>query len=189
MKFYFLLMLILIVGGCGKDRGNGGSAELEENGVYRVVLTTVNPHIPGNNAYGTAEIIPQENEEVKIRVDVIDAHGHITHHQEIASGSCPTLPGSDHNGDGVVDAREANTTTHIELKSNGNSPISSSLGNYSFTDTISKSELENLQGKVLLVRGVRTANVPPTASSISDLSASEALPVACGPIVFVPHEG
>ncbi|MCM2349385.1 MAG: hypothetical protein NDI69_05135 [Bacteriovoracaceae bacterium] len=185
-----LSMLVVSCGSYNDDDSDYSSGtppqeEQSQEGTFRAVLNPENPDI--SNATAAAQISIQGDE---IKAQVFFGNGEETiHAQHIHSGTrCPTIE-DDSNGDGVIDANEAQAVygpAIIPL----DSELSTTIGNFptgasyvydesgSFSQLLSNFNLQglNVEGKVINIHGVpESVELPPTAQG-----GKAAFPITCG---------
>lgn len=203
--FIFTLASILMVS-CGQD-GSGGAASqgistLSEGSQYRVILETLNGSVTGNNTTGTS-ILRKDGEEFLVKVYINDSHAGVSHLQSITSGGeCPGQQ-NDVNADGIIDAAEGEAvygTPVLYLDGDLTTQdltdaIFPRASSYSYQQTIKLDALaltmnqnSSLEGRTMVIHGVRTGSVPATAVGVSGQSPEASLPIACGKIVRVDPE-
>lgn len=216
----FILFLIL---SCGKDGNHSTQApdsptiveeqvlRQEDAGQYRVVLSTLNTQIPGNETTGNATIdISADSFAVKVRT--LGAPVGNKSQSIHMPGACPT-ESNDSNGDGIIDASEAQSAYGLNLI-----PLDSDLneqqvgenidltGSYNYSEEASLSslladlytvlpegetrykklatnEFLNLAGRQLVIYGVSSSiPLPDSVGTINNQPPEATLPIACGTI-------
>jgi hypothetical protein len=164
-KFFSTILIgtcLLTLASCGNDNddssnGSTGSGareeqQLDDQGVYRAVLSPLNTNVAGNTS-GTVEI-RVEGDEVIAESNVTGAPAGVKHLQNITFSSACPAENADVNNDSFVDAAEAAVSTGpilIPLDSdlsdqlNGMSygPIANSAGMYFYRRS---STLSNILG-------------------------------------------
>jgi hypothetical protein len=207
MKKQVSPLILILFFSCGNNENDAaqfpqqidhGHSQHHHEEIYRSVLHTINPQIKSNKASGTAEI-KISDDEIDLRVTMIDAPEKIRHLQYIASGpDCPTLD-ADLNGDGFIDLPEVianDGKIFIPLNKNldfltselRNFPLANHEGYYNYLKnnsfhllTEDLNEGINLEDRHLIVLGVsKRINLPESIGEISELSKEASLPIACG---------
>ncbi len=212
---YLMGACILTLAACGKDSSKSSSqtqAELvqEEQGIYRAVLATLNPGVNQNKSFGTAAITVA-GDEFKVKINMINTPGNVTHLQEVRTGKrCPEAQ-DDANKDGFIDHLEGSKAfgnmlipldgdLNSQIAENKKLPQSNSTGSYSYSETASLSRLLadlkqfsdlelNLSGRHFVVYSIpASVKLPATVAAIEGLTPNQSLPIACGKIVRIPEE-
>lgn len=166
---------------------------------YKITFNPINSEIAGNVS-GTGSIdITAEN--LSIMLNIEGTAPSTQHAQFIYSGTqCPTTA-NDTNGDGLVDAIEAqndngtsiltlNDKLSEKLELNG-FPESDEKGSYFYQKTgIIPSSLKDLEGKTIQIHGVsKEESLPDTVLTVPGLTENASLPIACGVIESVADTG
>jgi hypothetical protein len=181
-----------------------------ERRVYVAELRPMNAETAGHETMGNAQFTI-EGDRLTIEIDVEGAPPGIVHWQHFhgfkdgREARCPT-EAADKNGDHVVDLLETETasgTTMVPFDENpaamdvahGTYPKASATGSYTYTETVSLSELGNavskafdgakvdLARRVVFVHGVAPeTKLPSSVASLGPIPAYVTLPIACGEI-------
>jgi hypothetical protein len=194
-----LFFCLTLMAACGKKEAGEKPVNTDRSFIrtenYRVVLTNLNSNISGNGAYGTASF-KVNDEDLEIQINIIDSHANISHQQILyEKGQCPSLR-HDTNADGVIEASEAKSIYgNIFLPLNVEDsvfPHANNSGNYTYTQSFPLSALDSkqggLEGRVLVIYGVRPESLPQTAATLRTRDSGVNVPIACGILVPIPVE-
>lgn len=213
--------LISLAVSCGSNNDDDDSAtpqqeETTVEGKYTLSLTPLNSSLFTNSPTGEG-LFEVAGDDFSAEIKMIDAMA-TTHMQFVhAGGTCPTAA-ADTNGDGVIDAVEANVASggilipldsNLKVRKSGNFPVGT---NYNYSQSTSlmamvadmrlpvedpnssyvalgENEELRLSNRVVMIHGTPTSvTLPATAQGMDGMTANRSLPIACGVITKVPDE-
>lgn len=202
---------ILAAAGC--TRTADAPAPAPAQAVYVAQLNALNSSVTGSETTGEAKF-EVHGDQLTISVQVTGAPPGITHWQHFhgftdsRAAACATQD-DDVNADGIVDLIEtekASGTTMVPFDNapaamdvaHGSYPQASADGSYTYSQTVSLSELSaafdkafpgqqiDLDRRVVYIHGVpEDTQLPATVASLGPIPASVTLPIACGVIARV----
>jgi hypothetical protein len=206
MKYLFL-SLILLTSSCGnkddKDDPVNISAPIvtgELVGNYKAIMRPINTSVNGWLPTGAAEIYVND-QQINIKT-YLDDDTKVTHIQSIHQGiRCPTI-NDDSNGDGFIDALEAEQVVgNVMIPLDGDisspeagqgvypkgksftyfesAPLVKLIQNHSLNNLLDNSF--HVEGRVVQMHGTSDINrVPPTVAEVNGQPRNLSIPIACG---------
>lgn len=187
---------------------SGAVLAQDSDATYVASIHAMNSNVTGSEAAGEARLVVN-GDQLTITVNMHGTPGDTIHWQHFhgfktgEAASCPQ-PGADANGDGIVDLIEthgASGHTMVPFDANpaamdvahGDYPKANADGSYSYTQTVSLSELQtsfstafdgqqlDLGKRVIYIHGVPADTaLPDSVASLGPIPAQVTIPIACG---------